>query len=85
MEALAEANVDAKQVGEDIKISGDVALGIDDAEFDVEDELNGLVEEAERETALLKEKETQDKLERLPAMPTPPEQKEEKVRDPIPA
>lgn len=47
MEALAEANADAKEIDETIRIGGDVALGIDDD--DLAEELAGLVEEAERE------------------------------------
>ncbi|KAJ6597081.1 Snf7-domain-containing protein [Mycena vulgaris] len=53
MDAMAEANADAKEVDEAIRIGGDVALGIDaafdDAEF--EEELKRLAQEAENEKA----------------------------------
>lgn len=47
MEALAEANADAKEIDKTIRIGGDVAVGIDDD--DLAEELAGLVEEAEKE------------------------------------
>lgn len=53
MEALAAANANAREVDEVIRIGGDVAAAetgvVDDA--DLEDELNELVKEAEREKA----------------------------------
>jgi charged multivesicular body protein 7 len=53
MDALAAANADAREVDEAIKIGGDTATAeagvVDDAEL--EDELNELVKEAEREKA----------------------------------
>lgn len=53
MDALAVANANAREVDEAIKIGGDIAAGetsvIDDAEL--EDELNELVKEVEREKA----------------------------------
>jgi len=51
MDALAAANANAREVDEAIKIGGDIATAeagiVDDAEL--EDELNALVKEAERE------------------------------------
>ncbi|KAJ7510064.1 Snf7-domain-containing protein [Mycena galericulata] len=53
MDAMAEANADAKEVDQSIRIGGDVALGIDaafdDAEF--EEELKMLAQEAEKDEA----------------------------------
>ncbi|KAJ7273319.1 Snf7-domain-containing protein [Mycena rebaudengoi] len=51
MDAMAEANADAKEVDEAIRISGDVALGIDGAfdDAELEDELNMIAAEAENE------------------------------------
>ena len=53
MDALAAANANAREVDEAIKIGGDIAAAetgvVDDA--DLEDELNELVKEAEREKA----------------------------------
>lgn len=53
MDALAAANANAREVDEAIKIGGDIAAAetgvVDDA--DLEDELNELVREAEREKA----------------------------------
>jgi len=47
MEALADANADAKEIDDTIRIGGDVAVGIDDD--DLEEELAGLVAESQRE------------------------------------
>ncbi|KAJ7632803.1 Snf7-domain-containing protein [Roridomyces roridus] len=51
MDALAEANADAKEVDEAIRIGGDVALGIDAAidDADIEEELAKLARESEAE------------------------------------
>lgn len=51
MSALAEINADAKEVDEAVKIGADIAIGVEDVidDEDLEEELRGLVEEAERE------------------------------------
>jgi charged multivesicular body protein 7 len=50
MDALAEANADARDVEEAIRVSGDVALGVEGGDDDeLEDELRGLVIEVEAE------------------------------------
>ncbi|KAJ7444910.1 Snf7-domain-containing protein [Mycena latifolia] len=52
MDAMAEANADAKEIDESIRIGGDVALGIDAVAFDdaeLEEELKLLAQEAEKE------------------------------------
>jgi charged multivesicular body protein 7 len=53
MDALAEVNADAKEVDEAVKIGADVAIGVEDMIDNgaLEEELQGLVEEAEREKA----------------------------------
>ncbi|KAJ6497044.1 Snf7-domain-containing protein [Mycena vitilis] len=53
MDAMAEANADAKGVDESIRISGNVALGIDTAfdDAELEEELRLLAEEAKAESA----------------------------------
>ena len=49
MDALAEANLDAREVDDAVRMSGDVALGVDGIVDDdeLEAELKALVEEAE--------------------------------------
>jgi charged multivesicular body protein 7 len=51
MDALAEANSDAREVDDAVKIGADIAIGVEDVvdEGDLEEELRGLVEEAARE------------------------------------
>ena len=51
MDALAEVNADAKEVNEAVQIGADVAIGVEDMMDNgaLEEELQGLVEEAERE------------------------------------
>lgn len=51
MDALAEVNADAKEVDEAVRIGADIAIGVSDTIYDgdLEEELRGLVEEAERE------------------------------------
>ncbi|KAJ7047000.1 Snf7-domain-containing protein [Mycena alexandri] len=51
MEAMAEANADAEEVNQLISINGNVALGIDFNEAELEEELKGLADEAAREEA----------------------------------
>ncbi|KAJ7685376.1 Snf7-domain-containing protein [Mycena polygramma] len=53
MDAMAEANADAKEVDESIRIGGDVALGIDTAfdDAELEEELRMLAQEAKAESA----------------------------------
>lgn len=53
MDALAEANADAREVDDAVRIAGDVAIGVADMadEDELEKELNGLIEEAETEKA----------------------------------
>jgi charged multivesicular body protein 7 len=50
MDALAEVNADAKEVNDAVKIGADIAIGVGDMidDADLEEELRGLVEEAER-------------------------------------
>ncbi|KAJ7172286.1 hypothetical protein C8R46DRAFT_1216135 [Mycena filopes] len=52
MDAMAEANADAEEVNQAIRIGGDVALGIDNTDdAELEEELNGLVDEVTRDEA----------------------------------
>ncbi|KIJ69013.1 hypothetical protein HYDPIDRAFT_81175 [Hydnomerulius pinastri MD-312] len=63
MDALAAANADAREIDDAIRIGGDMQAaeaGIDDA--DLEDELNELVREAEREKSEAGERAALDKL-----------------------
>ncbi|KAJ7120503.1 Snf7-domain-containing protein [Mycena crocata] len=81
MDAMAEANADAKEVNETIRMEGDVALGIADAfdETELEEELKMLVIEAENEKAEV----TQARLEDLktPGDPLPVEDEPERKRE----
>lgn len=58
MDALAEANADARDVDEAVRLGGDVALGVDIDEADLEDELSALIREAEgeKESTVLKDR-----------------------------
>ena len=49
MEALAEANSDAREVDDAVRLGGDIALGVDDAvdDMELEREWMALVKEAE--------------------------------------
>jgi len=52
MEALAEANADAKEVDDAVRFGGNVAVGVEDAlvdEDELEEELKALAKEAEQE------------------------------------
>ncbi|KAI6045729.1 Snf7-domain-containing protein [Pisolithus marmoratus] len=76
MDALAAANATAREVDDAIRIGGDMAAaeaGIDD--MDLEDELEELVKEVERETGQAEERAALEKLqdvnvpEQIPAVP----------------
>lgn len=47
MDALAEANADAREVDDAVRVGGDLAVGVDDS--DLEEELKALAREAEAE------------------------------------
>jgi charged multivesicular body protein 7 len=53
MDALAEANADAREVDDAVRVGGDVATGVADVadEDGLEEELRNLIEEAEKEKA----------------------------------
>ncbi|KAF9469202.1 Snf7-domain-containing protein [Collybia nuda] len=61
MEALAEANTDAREVDDAVRMAGDVAIGVSDVdhEEELEEELKRLIEEEE------KDEDVRGKLERL--------------------
>jgi len=64
MEALAEANVDAKEIDDAIRVGADVAVGVVDAvnEEELEEEWKAMVRELESEKEIKKEEQRQ-KLE----------------------
>lgn len=65
MEAMAEANEDAKEIDEALRIGGDVALGIDSSrssDQELEEELRRLVEEDRREKEEAQVREVREKL-----------------------
>ncbi|KAJ6623494.1 Snf7-domain-containing protein [Mycena sp. CBHHK59/15] len=74
MDAMAEANADAKEIDEAIRIGGDVALGINEAfdEAGLEQELKMLVQEAEGEKLQeIRERFGQDTLKTPSGIPLP--------------
>jgi charged multivesicular body protein 7 len=71
LEALAEAHEDAREIDGMIKIGGDVALGIDQTDQEVEADFNALLDEIKQEEegkAALHEHERGD-IARLPSLP----------------
>ncbi|KAF9564411.1 hypothetical protein CPC08DRAFT_631278 [Agrocybe pediades] len=65
MEALAEANADAKEVDDAVRLGGNLAVGVDDAMIDddeLEAELRALAAEAEAERKTKESEETSRKL-----------------------
>lgn len=71
MDALAEANADAKELDDAVRMGGDMAVGVDslvdaDMEEELEAELRAMAEEAE------KEKEAVDMKKRLNEAYVPP-------------
>jgi charged multivesicular body protein 7 len=68
MEAMAEANSEAKDVDEAIRINGNVALGVEEDD-DLEEELKALVGEAEGEKLEAEKLEGMNVPEGAPAMP----------------
>jgi len=71
MEALAEANADAKEVDEAIHVGADVAIGIEGMvdEAELEEEWKAIVKEVESEQQREKEESAKMKLEGLKAIP----------------
>ncbi|KAF5373095.1 hypothetical protein D9758_001492 [Tetrapyrgos nigripes] len=93
MEAMAEANADAKEIDEAVRIGGDIAVGVEDNmdDTEIEAELSALIKEAEESA---KDKKEQDDLEDLRSriaelqVPSDVEQGEAgqaKVREAVPA
>jgi len=77
MEALSEANEDAREVDEAIRIGANVALGTDAAEADVEDELKKLIESLETDEKRKEDEEEARKVsERLAQNQVPREHPE---------
>lgn len=66
MDALAEANEDTREIDNAIRIGGDMALGIDIAEEEIEEELKALVEHIETDAR------TTRKLEQIQVPSTSP-------------
>jgi charged multivesicular body protein 7 len=64
MDALADANRDANEVDDAIRISGNVALGVAIDDDEIEEELKALVREGENSQNIL------ETLERLQPPPT---------------
>jgi charged multivesicular body protein 7 len=72
LEALAEANEDAREIDGMIRIGGDVALSIDQIDQEVEADLNALLDEVKQEEedkAALHEQESAD----IAQLPSPPD------------
>lgn len=90
MEALAEANSDAREVDDAVRLGGDIALGIDDAvdDTELEREWMALVKEAEASEKANEAEDVGRKLEeasKTPAsLPMESARFEEKVVEPVP-
>jgi len=71
LEALAEANADAREVDEAIRVGADVAIGIEGMvdEAELEEEWKAIVKEVEAEQEKEKEEITKMKLEGLKDIP----------------
>jgi len=72
MEALAEANSDAREVNDALRIGGNIALGIDDTidDIELEEEWMALVKEAEAAETLNEAENMDKKLEEVSKAPT---------------
>lgn len=84
MEAMAEANADARELDDVIRIGGDVALG---ADLDVDDELEELVQQAAEDDKTKQESAIREKLDKVPTPPKDAEKEKpaERVKDPVAA
>ena len=82
MEAMANASADAKEVDDAIRLGGDMAVadaGIDESEL--EDELQALVKESEKEREMAEIERAQEMRENAPSAPrTPPQAQDAKSR-----
>ena len=82
MEAMANASADAKEVDDAIRLGGDMAVaeaGIDESEL--EDELQALVKESEKEREMAEIERAQGMRENAPEAPrTPPQAQDAKSR-----
>lgn len=82
MEAMANASADAKEVDDAIRLGGDMAVadaGIDESEL--EDELQALVKESEKEREMAEIERAQEMRENAPEAPrTPPQAQDAKSR-----
>lgn len=80
MEAMANASADAKEVDDAIRLGGDMAVaeaGIDESEL--EDELQALVKESEKEREMAEIERAQEMRENAPEAPrTPPQAQDAK-------
>ncbi|KIK57660.1 hypothetical protein GYMLUDRAFT_172146 [Collybiopsis luxurians FD-317 M1] len=74
MEAMAEANADAKEIDNAIRIGGDVAVGVGDIdEEELEEELKRLIVESEQEKRMEREgRSAESRLEGIPETPSRP-------------
>ncbi|KAF5389917.1 hypothetical protein D9757_003686 [Collybiopsis confluens] len=72
MDAMAEANADAKEIDDKVRIGGDVAVGISNIDDDeLEEELKQLVAESEREKEHQQEQRSiESKLRDIPGVPS---------------
>ena len=82
MEAMANASADARELDDAIRLGGDMAAaeaGIDESEL--EDELQALVKESEKEREMAEIERAQEMRENAPEAPrTPPQAQDAKSR-----
>ncbi|KAF9075124.1 Snf7-domain-containing protein [Rhodocollybia butyracea] len=70
MEAMAEANADAREIDDAVRIGGDIAVGVSDIDDDeLEEELKKLTVESEREKEDM-ESSTEARLDGIPETPS---------------
>ncbi|KAF9075127.1 hypothetical protein BDP27DRAFT_1415505 [Rhodocollybia butyracea] len=70
MEAMAEANADAREIDDAVRIGGDIAVGVSDIDDDeLEEELKKLTLESEREKEEM-ESSTEARLDGIPETPS---------------
>jgi hypothetical protein len=83
MDAMAEAKADADEIDQSIRISGNIALGVDAAfdETELEEELRMLAQEAE--TGDMQAKLGDETLKTPDARPSPAQPHAEPQREPV--
>lgn len=84
MDALSEANADAREMDDAVRMGADVAMGVEYAvdEAELEEELNALVRDVEAEKEIQQVQKTQEKLSLAPPPVQEPERRTAAARQP---